>query len=626
MINLYRGNMKSVEQKVERERDYLAEMNQAIRTQNVDKLNSLIEDEDKDVGKFIETSLGKKLLSYVDQNDITIVSFLTQFATYTDIEKALQRSKEASNQALIETLEKALDDKNITPKEAPELLCHAIRTGQTDKALEILELIEDVNILTKYGSFLQLAAQKADVQLINKLLEKKANVNLVDPNGEGALHYAIKSGNSQTVKLLLETGIDVNLVPTKVITQGAESTTSQELTALQRAVSNGSLELVQILLEHKADVNLTAKNSKPALHFAAEQGNAELARILLEHKADVDLKSSFHSNNTALAIAVSGNKPEIVAVLREYNVNLGSNFFFGNQPKFLEFLIASSYQDKHELRKALLALPKDGDPNHQYEGGKTLLYFAACFGDRESAQALLSAKADINIKNTIGYTPLHGAARMGNYDVAQLLIEHGAYVDAKDDSGLTPMHCCAITQKHQAEGNRTLLDNVGRVAQLLIEHGANVDAKDNSSSTPLHLRLNCNAANSDAVNENDIIKLLINGKADVAVQNELGNSILHLAASHGHSSIILQLMQAKADVDATNKNGQTPLEVAKNQAVAQSFQDSLNQFLEGIKAQEQKTHSDNDGVTSSGKVNNGGAELSDVQALGSHGIEGENLF
>ncbi len=90
--------------------------------------------------------------------------------------------------------------------------------------------------------------------------------------------------------------------------------------------------------------------------------------------------------------------------------------------------------------------------------GMTALHYAAFGGNKELAEILLSAKANVNACDMGGMTPLHWAAQNRNADVAKILLSHGAEVNALDKQGWTPLTWA---------GNPT-----NEVARVLLENGA----------------------------------------------------------------------------------------------------------------------------------------------------------
>lgn len=102
------------------------------------------------------------------------------------------------------------------------------------------------------------------------------------------------------------------------------------------------------------------------------------------------------------------------------------------------------------------------------------------------AELLLSAKADVNAKNSDGVTALHVSARYGNRSVAEALVANGADVNAKDNSGRTPLHSAVSSNGLLiSSGPGTGLQK--EVAELLLAKGADVNARDSDGETPLRI-------------------------------------------------------------------------------------------------------------------------------------------
>jgi ankyrin repeat protein len=104
------------------------------------------------------------------------------------------------------------------------------------------------------------------------------------------------------------------------------------------------------------------------------------------------------------------------------------------------------------------------DPRLVFDKDKydtTPLHYAA---NREVAEALLAAGADVNARNKYGDTPLHFAATRGRKEVVQFLLEKGAEVNVKNRpigigaDGETPLDCAVKEGKQD-------------VADLLRQHG-----------------------------------------------------------------------------------------------------------------------------------------------------------
>jgi ankyrin repeat protein/serine/threonine protein kinase len=229
------------------------------------------------------------------------------------------------------------------------------------------------------------------------LLEKGADVNAKNDNGETALMWAAKNGHIKIVQHLLEKGADVNAkIESNVWRNGGG------LTALIIAAANGHTEIVKLLLEKGADVNAKTESSVwdnggglTALISAAAKGHTETVQLLLEKGADVNAKKD--NGETALMGAARDGHTEIVKLLLE----------------------------------------KGADVNAKDINGGTALMWAAYNGHNETVQFLLEKGADVNAKTNYGWTALMSAVYYGHTEIVQLLLKKGADVNAKYNDGRT---------------------------------------------------------------------------------------------------------------------------------------------------------------------------------------------
>ena len=152
------------------------------------------------------------------------------------------------------------------------------------------------------------------------------------------------------------------------------------------------------------------------------------------------------------------------------------------------------------------------------------------------AELLISYGANVNDKDAFSRTPLHVTASSGNLEVAKVLLENKAYVNAKDMYNSTALHSVA------SNSNTAF-------ARYLIEKGADVNARDRFG-TPL------TAAVED---HRDMVKLLLNNKANVHMKNKDGFAPIHIA---GNKDIAQLLFAHGANLDATGYEGRTPLHQA----------------------------------------------------------------
>ncbi len=99
-----------------------------------------------------------------------------------------------------------------------------------------------------------------------------------------------------------------------------------------------------------------------------------------------------------------------------------------------------------EVAKILKAEPAMRDARNQL--GATPLHLAATNSDSGPLKTLLTAGADVTVRDKDDLTPLHMAAYADKSENARLLLEAGADVNAKSAGGRTPL---SLARKSRAD-------------------------------------------------------------------------------------------------------------------------------------------------------------------------------
>lgn len=110
--------------------------------------------------------------------------------------------------------------------------------------------------------------KEENVDKVRELIPGLKNyINDLDTDGLGLIHWASDRGSTAIVKLLVDSGADINLKD------------SDGQTALHYASSCGHLECVKLLLEHSADKNILDNDGCTAASMAADDSVKELLTI-----------------------------------------------------------------------------------------------------------------------------------------------------------------------------------------------------------------------------------------------------------------------------------------------------------------------------------------------------------
>jgi ankyrin repeat protein len=306
-----------------------------------------------------------------------------------------------------------------------------------------------------------------------------------------AIHFAAQAGNLKLVKQMAVRGLRLDLP------------NADKWTPLHFAVQGGHIDLIRFLISQDVSVNhITAQGLSP-LHFAGQTGDEYIVTLLIESGASLDAKDS--SGQTPLHYAITSQCLNCV--------------------KFLLNFAA--------------------DPNIMDRDGFAPLHIAASEGNYIMAEALLDGKAIPDLihpptKREVYWSPLHYAARRGADDILGLLLDKGANPSVQNSLQVTPLHIAASEKQRRA-------------VDLLIQRGASPGLPDSDGETPLF-----GAIRGHSI---EIVQLLSTPET-IAIASKSGQTALHLASKLGFADIVKFLLDRKADPTPGDSDGNTPLHLA----------------------------------------------------------------
>ena len=129
------------------------------------------------------------------------------------------------------------------------------------------------------------ACNNCDFDMIQMLIWYNADVNITDNYKSTALMYA-SNGDSSIIKLLIESGADVNTIDT-FISLGADLNIQDihGYSVLMYASILDYKNLVTMFIENGANVNKRNNYNKTALTMAEENKNYKMAELLIKYGA-----------------------------------------------------------------------------------------------------------------------------------------------------------------------------------------------------------------------------------------------------------------------------------------------------------------------------------------------------
>jgi ankyrin repeat protein len=202
----------------------------------------------------------------------------------------------------------------------------------------------------------------------------------------------------------------------------------------------------------------------------------------------------------------------------------------------LRLVDAAKNQDPQQVR---MLLDRRAEVNGRSEGGSSALLWAAHWNDFKTAELLVHAGADVNAANDLRMTPLVQACTNGSASLVALLLNAGAHPNTPVATGETPLMTCARS---------------GDVAavRLLLGRGADVNAAE---PTQHQTALMWAAAERHA----DVVRTLIEARANLRAQTTLGFTALHFAARVGDVATTELLLKAGVDVNIRAKRDSVPV-------------------------------------------------------------------
>jgi ankyrin repeat protein len=415
------------------------------------------------------------------------------------------------------------------------------------------------------------AARVQDAAAVQTLVNQQLPVDIAQPDGATALHWAAHWNNLQIADLLIHAGADVNV------------TNELGVAPLSLACISGSAEMVERLLDRDADANHALPTGVTSLMTCARTGSVDAVRSLLDHGARVNEQETVWGQ-TALMWAIAERHTDVVAALVAAGADIGHRTDRGFTP-----LLFAAQQGAVE--SAAILLEAGTDVNEVGSDGSAALLVATESGHTDMVRFLLDAGADVHAIGT-GRTALHASVQGARPDIATVLLDGGADPNARLQSRLPriagdlsnlsgPMSWVGATPFWLAA---KFTDR--EMMRLFADRGADTRLTTEDGTTPLmvavgigyvdgydrygNLRFDGYSARREQ-NDLEAAKVALALGGDVTTVNEHGQTVMHGAAYLGSDAIVRFLADLGAEIDRADNEGRTPLSIADGLYVAGTF-------------------------------------------------------
>uniref|UniRef100_A0A1X7TW47 Uncharacterized protein n=1 Tax=Amphimedon queenslandica TaxID=400682 RepID=A0A1X7TW47_AMPQE len=412
------------------------------------------------------------------------------------------------------------------------------------------------------------AAQSGNLDLVQLLIQQyKLEPLATDEYGFTALHAAAGSGHTHILEWYSqEYSVDIT-----------NHTNNNKYTLAHEAAYKGRLHCLQKLInKYQCDVNATTTDTgSTVLHRACAGGHVPDVILYLTSlpQCNVAAKTSDHSTVLHITCQYSGSLPVLKHLVENHQLDLCAV----NDAGMVPIHIACSKGRLNLVQYIIEHLPSSLEISHSKHGHTPFLIAVYC-NQLEVIKYLIRKKCNLSATSSKGSGAIHISAEKGHLNVLKFLIDNSY------------CHPNATNHQNRVALHDAVLADQAEILEYMLSKSIPTISVVRLRETKCLLDGPCDTSNN------------LHNAVLINVQDEDGNTPLHLACRRGQKKVVSLLLKASLRLSPnnlliTNNEGQAPLHLA----AASGHKDTTEALLSSVTGSSTHhnllTATDNEGFT-----------------------------
>jgi len=466
----------------------------------------------------------------------------------------------------------------------------------------------DVNFQSGYSNEAPIhAAVKNEIpELVKLLLQSGANINAINNYGKTPLHIATENSNLKILQLLIKNGADINITdnygktayniakdkinqkPAEFLIKSGAKNNSKLDSLFVIAVKNNNYEKAKKLLKEGANIHARDKSeyvfqANTALHIVKSK---KIAQLLINNNANINLRNK------------SGELPILAVENKEVQKWFYDKGFF---PENYKPILDSCYNNNiSNIERTIIKHEIDHILNKNFYSNFNYPVIKKSYS---LTKKMIKKGADVNIykkqwQNAYGETMSSRFFKTEEEKLATAKLLVKDYTIFEKQIMASSIGENNVEQYFKKPIKLIDAENIEEVKQL-ISKGADINLRNSTGSTPLHyfatknkeicrylIQKGANIEAEDFENQTPVFSAVkagniettqyfINSNVNINHTDRYGKSLLHVA-DFSNETVTNLLIKKGLDINACDKKCQTPLFYSTNFV---NFQKRINSLI-----------------------------------------------